>query len=106
MTDTPKNIATIAAEVRSCLVEALAALDDPTVLEEVARLVRLYPEIAWEPVAIAAAAINAKRELETRRGNPSGPVPVLPLPSSSDDRGSGGRREGQGVSLPCPPPGF
>lgn len=86
MTHAPQDIVTKAAEVRQCFAEAVAALADPEALELVARFALDWPEIEFEPVALTAAVINAKLELDRRRGVPAPALPgatVLPLPLSS-----------------------
>jgi len=75
----------------------VAALDDPEALQATATFALEHREVEWEPVAIAAAALNFKRELDAAKGVPSGPplpdAVVLPLPPSS---------AAGGVILPLP----
>ena len=96
----PQEIAIKAVEVRQLLTLAVAALDDPEALQAAATFAKEHPEVEWEPVAIAAAALNFKRDLDDARGVPPGPAlpgaVVLPLPRSS----AGGTDPG--VSLPLP----
>jgi hypothetical protein len=68
MMHTKEEIKIKAGEVRLCLLAAIAALNDPEVLEAVARFALANPEIAWEPVAIVAAASNAKLDLDRAAG--------------------------------------
>ena len=102
MTHTPQDISTKAAEVRQLLTKAAEALADPDVLEAVTLYALGRPEIAWEPVALAACALDAKRELD--KAKPATPlgetVNLPPDPTSSSGGGVGG------VSLPPPPWAF
>jgi len=56
--------------------------------------------VEWEPVAIAAAALNFKRDLDDARGVAPGPAlpdaVVLPLPASSTTAAA------SAISLPLP----
>lgn len=101
MIHTPEDLAVKAAQIQALLAEAVAALTDPCVLESVARLALEHPELEWEPVALVAAALNARRSL-TCSGAATAPPPLaapitLPLPSSKGTPG------GAAISLPQPP---
>ena len=102
MIHTPETLAVKAAEVRQLLTKATDALDTPEVLETVTLYALSRPEIEWEPVALAACALNAKRELdEAKPATPLVEKAVLPSdPATSATAGRGG------VSLPPPPWGF
>jgi hypothetical protein len=97
------EIRTQCAEIAECLTEALEAIRDPAVLDEVAHHVLNYPEIAWEPVSLAALALNIKRRIADDKARASGapplpspqPLPAPPLNPPDD--------EGGNVSLPPPP---
>ena len=77
-----------AAEVRQCLVEAVAALGNFAALEIVARYALDHSEIEWEPVALAAVAVNALRNLtQDDSGSAVAPLSemvILPLPPATD----------------------
>ena len=98
---TKHNITRKCAEVVQCLNEALDALRNETVIDEVARFALDHPELEWEPVALAAFAVNVKRRLDLAKAAASGapamadetPAPKLSLPPS----------DGPGISLPDAP---
>ena len=68
MTNTPLDIETKAAQVRQLLSNAVAALDDPAVLEAVTLYALGRPEIEYEPIALAASALDAKSGTRCRSG--------------------------------------
>lgn len=86
MDQPPEAIAAKAAELRALFAEVVAALADRQVLEAVARIALGYPEIAWEPVALVAAVINARRDLNGGRSAPCAAIPeavALPPPPAT-----------------------
>ena len=102
MIHTPETLALKAAEVRRLLTKATDALATPEVLEAVTLYALSRPEIEWEPVALAACALDAKWELD--KAKPAAPLlekaNLPPDPTTSATAGRGG------VSLPPPPWGF
>jgi len=85
---TPETLAAKAAEVRRLLSRAVIAFGNPDVLDSVTRLALAHPEIAWEPVALAAAALNAQRDLDEAKARAADPLlekvslPQAPTPSA------------------------
>jgi len=99
MTHTPETLAVKAAEVRHLLLKAAAALEELEVLEAVTQYALSRPEIAWEPIALAAAALTEKWKRDEARAKAA---PLVPPVSLSPDPAisSGGA---VGVSLVPPP---
>ncbi len=102
MIHTPETLAVKAAQVRQLLTKATDALDTPEVLEAVTLYALSRPEIEWEPIALAACALDAKWKLDKAKPAASlGENTILPpAPSTSSGSGVGG------ISLPPPPWGF
>jgi len=100
--NTPIDIEKKAAQVRQLLSNAVAALDDPAVLEAVTLYALSRPEIEYEPIALAACALDAKRELD--KAKPAAPlVEKVSLPQDPEAAPAAGRG---GVSLPPAPWGI
>ena len=93
MIHTPETLAAKAAEVRRLLTRAADALGNPDVLESVTLLALAHPEIAWEPVALAAAALNRQRDLDEAKARAADPLlekvslPQAPNPSAGSGVG-------------------
>jgi len=104
MIHTPETLNRKAAQVLQLLHEATTALTAPEVLEAVTLVALAHPEIEWEPVALAACALNAKRERDKASGKTAEPLAVtVNLPQTPGPSAGGGVG---GVSLPHPPWGF
>jgi len=102
MIHTPETLALKAADVRRLLTKATDALATPEVLEAVTLYALSRPEIEWEPVALAACALDAKRERDEAK--PAAPlVEKAILPPDPATSAAAGRVS---VSLPPPPWGF
>ena len=104
MIHTPERLTAKAAELRQLLANAADALADADVIDIVTRFALAHPEIAWEPVTIAAAALNAKRDRENAKAKIADPLAdTVRLPQAPGPSAGGGVG---GVSLPPPPWGF
>lgn len=71
---TPETLSKKCAEVQRLLAYALEALNDPEVLDAVAKLALSHPEIEWEPVFLSSAALNAKRDKDEAKARASNPL--------------------------------
>jgi len=99
MTHTPETLAVKAAEVRQLLLKAAAALEELEILDAVSRYALSRPEIAWEPVALAAAALTEKWRRDEARAKAAPLIPPVTLsPDPAISTGGAG-----GVSLVPPP---
>jgi len=96
---TPETLIAKAAEVRQLLIKAAAALDELEILDAVTRYALSRPEIQWEPVALAAAALAEKRNRDEAKAKAAPLVPPVTL--SPDPAISTG---GAGVVSLVPPP--
>ena len=99
MTHTPETLAVKAAEVRQLLLKAVAALEELEVLDAVTRYALSRPEVEWEPIALAAAALTEKWKRDEARAKAAPLVPPVTL-SPDPAISTGGV---VGVSLVPPP---
>ena len=96
----PETLNRTAAQVLQLFHDATAALADPIILEAVTRCALAHPEIEWEPVALAACALNEKRYRDKVRGATSEPLAVkVNLPHA-------GLASADVLSFPLPPRGI
>jgi len=101
---TPETLIAKAAEVRQLLIKAVAALDELEILDAVTRYALSRPEIEWEPVALAAAALAEKWNRDEAKAKAAPLVAPASLPQ--DPKAAVAAPGPSGVLLTAPPWGM